>query len=423
MDNQIKIIVAHTDKQHSFYLAQALKEENYLFKYITTIYDRPRSLTSKAKKFLKGKNLKKANTRSCIGLDDSDVVQYNELFNLIITFLSRFPTCRDLCRRLRSINANSFGKKVAKYAIRNKVDAVIMFDTTAFSCFEYLKRNAPEIKCILDVTIMTRLYTKKIFEDISYLTNDTKIKDENLLLWDKKMMERYNREFKYTDFYLAASQIVRQSIEYCGVSREKIALNPYGVDIEKFFVNEKKETDSVLKLIVVGQLNRRKGIHQLLEIVSKYDKSQVVLDLVGGYEANSDIYLEYKNLNNIEFHGYVTHDKLYKLYQESDIFVLPSFAEGMALVGLEALASGLPLLCSDCTGVNDLIVDGYNGIVIRAGYIEDLYKGIEWFRENKKDIKLMSKNARSTAEEYTWNKYSKRTSSIISEYLEKDKLV
>lgn len=180
---------------------------------------------------------------------------------------------------------------------------------------------------------------------------------------------------------------------------------------------KKKNLSLPLKLIVVGQLNRRKGIHQLLEVVTQYKPQDVFLDLVGSYDETSDTYLKYKNCSNISFHGFITHDTLFKLYQEAHVFVLPSFAEGLALVGLEALASGLPLLCSDCSGVNDLISPYENGIVTRAGNLADIKNGIDWFRNHINEIPGMGINARKTAEKYTWDAYYKRTQDYVISFM------
>lgn len=414
---KMKVIVAHAEKQHSFYLAIAMKKAGMLDKYITTIYDRPQSLTNKVKKLLRGNTLKKASGRCCEALDDIEIIQINEFYNLVITFLSRFPVLRDLCRKLRNYNGRSFGVKVAKYAIKQNVDAVIMFDGYAYTCFEYLKKKAPNIKCILDVTIMSRPFTRKVFDQIANKTKDPDLRKENFYLYDNKFLKDYQKEYNYGDFFLAGSQIVKRSIEFCGVDKSVITVNPYGVDINKFFPVKKAIISGPLRLIVVGQLNRRKGIHQLLEVVAKYNANEVTLDLVGGYEVTSDIYLKYKDYDNIKFHGFVTHDILYKMYQNSHVFALPSFAEGMALVGLEALASGLPLLCSDCTGINDLVTPYENGIVTRVGEIEDIKKGVEWFRANMERIPDMSISARKKAEEYSWEAYYKRTIDAINRFL------
>lgn len=411
--NEYKVIVAHPERQHSFYLATALKRKGVLFKYITTVYDRPHSWTNKVKFFLRGKNKKKASGRYCNYLDDSEVVQFNEIFNLIIIFLARFPIFRDLCRLLRLRNGESFGIKVAKYAEKHNIDAVILFDTYAYSCFEYLKKKNSNIKCILDVTIMSKPYTRKVFDEIMNLTGDEKIREENFYLYDEQIMRNYKKEYEYGDYFLVGSQVVKESVLYCGVPENKVAVNPYGVDITKFNITEKSTSHTELKLIVVGQLNRRKGIHQLLHLVSQYRKEAVTLDLVGGFENTSDIYLNYKDCENITFHGFQTHDVLTKLYQEADVFVLPSFAEGLALVGLEAMASGLPIICSDCTGVNDLVVQYENGIVTRAGREEEIKAAINWFIEHKDKIPQMGRAAREKATEYTWDNYYERTSNFI----------
>lgn len=417
MENRYKIIVAHPERQHSFYLASAMKKAGMLDKYITTIYDRPQSMTNKIKRFLKGNNQKKANSRKFAALDDADVIQFNELNNLIITFLSRKPIFRDICRRLRDKNGKSFGIKVAKYAINNQADAVIMFDGYAYSCFEYLKRNAPQIKCILDVTIMSRPYTRKVFDHLAKETDDPMLKEENFYLYDNRFLKNFQKEYDLGDYFLVGSSIVKKSVEFCGIDDDKIAMNPYGVDINKFFAVKKEKLSLPLKLIVVGQLNRRKGIHQLLEVVTQYKPQDVFLDLVGSYDETSDTYLKYKNCSNISFHGFITHDTLFKLYQEAHVFVLPSFAEGLALVGLEALASGLPLLCSDCSGVNDLISPYENGIVTRAGNLADIKNGIDWFRNHINEIPEMGINARKTAEKYTWDAYYERTQECIAKFL------
>ena len=89
----MRVIVAHPDRQHSFFLATALKKKGILDAYITTIYDKETSITARVKKILKGNIKKKAASRKCEFLDDKDVIQYNELYNLCIFFCLNFPNC------------------------------------------------------------------------------------------------------------------------------------------------------------------------------------------------------------------------------------------------------------------------------------------------------------------------------------------
>ena len=71
----MKVLLVHPGKQHSFETAKALKEAGVFYKYVTTVYDKDNSLTNKIKHLLKGKNLKKANTRKCPYLKDEEVIQ------------------------------------------------------------------------------------------------------------------------------------------------------------------------------------------------------------------------------------------------------------------------------------------------------------------------------------------------------------
>ena len=77
------------------------------------------------------------------------------------------------------------------------------------------------------------------------------------------------------------------------------------------------------------------------------------------------------------------------------------------------MASGLPIICSDCTGVNDLVVQYENGIVTRAGREEEIKAAINWFIEHKDKIPQMGRAAREKATEYTWDNYYERTSNFI----------
>ena len=124
------------------------------------------------------------------------------------------------------------------------------------------------------------------------------------------------------------------------------------------------------------------------------------------------IYKKYSHCSNVNFLGFVNHDNLTKLYNESDVFIFPTLGEGYGLVVLEAMSCGLPVICSSNAGGNDAIIDGYNGFVFDAGDNEDMKKKIEWFIENNNEINKMGLNARRTAEKYTWDEYYKN---IINE--------
>ena len=78
----------------------------------------------------------------------------------------------------------------------------------------------------------------------------------------------------------------------------------------------------------------------------------------------------------------------------------------MAMVGLEAMSSGLPVICSKNTGLTDVVVDGENGYVFEAGNDDQLKKLLIELINRKSDLFRMGRKARSTAQKYTWDFYS-----------------
>ena len=403
-----KIIVAHPGKQHVFQLITALKEEGTLYKFITMVYDKDNSITGRLKKFLKGNNQKKAASRRLEVLDDNDVILLGESKGLFLIFLNKLGVGKKVSSYFYDRVQSQFAMRVAKYAVAHKADVLVMFDSNVHGAFDYVKKHSPATKCVLDVTIASRPVMKDIYIKDMAVTGGTELKTEQIYLWDDARLESYKKEFIISDYMLVGSEFVKKSIEYLTGPSERIVKIPYGVNISQFNISEKDYLNGPLRLFFVGGVNRRKGVHHLLNTVAGYSKDQVLLSLAGGYDPVSDLYQNFKDRENIIFEGFVTRDVVADHYARSHIFVLPSLAEGLALVGLEALASGLPVLCTLNTGVNDLIVDGENGFVVPASNPQVFKEKIDWFLQNRDKVKRMSSVARDSVENYSWVEYHKK---------------
>ena len=108
------------------------------------------------------------------------------------------------------------------------------------------------------------------------------------------------------------------------------------------------------------------------------------------------------------------------MYRTSDVFVLPSLGEGLAQVGIEAMSSGLPIIVTENSGVNDLIKTGKEGMIIPVSDTNALYEAMKWFVDNKSEISKMGKYAYETAQKYTWNYYERNVCKAIKEILHID---
>jgi len=179
------------------------------------------------------------------------------------------------------------------------------------------------------------------------------------------------------DYVIGISEgIVQEAKSY---RAKKVVKIPIPVNLDYFFsksVNSREfSLDRKPIILFVGQIKGVKGIHNLIEalhILKKEDGPTPKLLIAGDITDQDDagFYQELKSRAkglDIEFLGWIPHENLPEIYQKADIFVLPSFSEGLGMVIMEAMASGLPVIAARTSGSKELIEDGINGFLINAG--------------------------------------------------------
>ena len=142
-----------------------------------------------------------------------------------------------------------------------------------------------------------------------------------------------------------------------GLDKSKVEIIGIGYN-NKLFINNRAGSqcvDPTEKLLFVGKVCRKKGVLSLVKAINLLDDENIELDIVGG-AGNKDEYDEIvceskKTKSKINFLPPMTQDKLAIEYNNHDIFILPSFFEGMPLVPLEAMACGCKVVISDLPGV------------------------------------------------------------------------
>ena len=113
-------------------------------------------------------------------------------------------------------------------------------------------------------------------------------------------------------------------------------------------------------------------------------------------------------------------EKIAEMYQAADVYVLPSYREGLPLTLFEAMASGLPIVASPVNGIPYEMKDPENGFLVRYGDIENLEKSIIELIDNKELSRTISKNNIDKAKKYNWDIIAKRTIGLYKEILKKD---
>ena len=190
--------------------------------------------------------------------------------------------------------------------------------------------------------------------------------DEMPFFWQRELLE-----YELADYISIPSSFVQDSFLRQGVPEEKLLVNPYGVDLSAFRKLEK--TDDTFRVINVGGFNLRKGSHYLLQAFTELNLQDAEFWHVGSVSPEMQPIIEKFANDNCTFHGHQPQDQLYKFYSQASVFALASIEEGMAMVQCQAMACGLPLICTTNTGGADLIGgEGHAGYVVPIRDVEAL---------------------------------------------------
>ncbi len=201
------------------------------------------------------------------------------------------------------------------------------------------------------------------------------------------------------------------------VDKSKIEIIPNGMDpilYKKVIPNNFKKNLGIKGGLVLffGRLNPTKGPEVLaktaLEILK--ERKDVYFLFIGPDEGKKEEVIEItKNEKNIQVLAPIRDKrKIAEMYQAADVYVLPSYREGLPLTLFEAYASGLPVIASPVNGIPYELKDGENGFLVEYGDIKNLKKKILQVLDDKKLANKLSENNKIKAKNYSWDIIEKR---------------
>ena len=214
------------------------------------------------------------------------------------------------------------------------------------------------------------------------------------------------------------------------IDEAKVRIVPNGVDPEKFKPIENQEAvkrqfglGDKPCVLFVGSLIPRKGLPFLIEAAKKIvkEQSETKFLIVGEGPlrkklANS---LEAANLSgNFTFLGNVKEDRLPAVYNCADVFALPSIQEGQGIVLLEAQASAKPVVAFNIGGVNEALLNGETGLLVKRGSTDMLADAIMKLLSDKALREKMGANGRRfVTENFTWDICAQKMLQVYREAL------
>jgi glycosyltransferase involved in cell wall biosynthesis len=185
-----------------------------------------------------------------------------------------------------------------------------------------------------------------------------------------------------------------------GLSEEKLAVVPYGVDLEAFHPRPPgDEVDAPFRILFAGRISLQKGVPYLLQAYNRLrgGSSSIELWLAGKMDRELSRLLHAERLP-VRVLGQLSRERLAEVYREVSVFVLPSLQEGLATVLAQALASGLPVIATPNSGAEDLIEDGLEGFIVPPRSSDALQEMIEMLLLDPMRRQEMGQRARARAE-------------------------
>lgn len=309
----------------------------------------------------------------------------------------------------------AFGRDVVQRGFGD-AKAVYSFNGAAVEIFEAAKARG--LKCILDMTIAPLEVIEQLlaeereqFPGFEWSSNVPNPAD--------KLIERERAEWSLADLILCGSEYVLQSLNQIGVAPSKCRVARWGYSGPSISVDRSQRIDP-LRVLIAGTVELRKGAPYVLKAAEQFNSKDVHFRFVGPSLANGRTFEEYylgdlDVRGIVEFAGAIPRSEMTREYQNADVLLHPSLAEGSANVCYEAMAHGLPVIATPNAG--SAITDGVDGIIIPIRDSQAIANALLILRDDPGLRLRMGEAARKRAASLTINEYQTQLEAAVRSVL------
>ena len=222
-------------------------------------------------------------------------------------------------------------------------------------------------------------------------------------IYHNLMYKKYYKNISYFHLFAGNTDKLNDLRQYFNFKLKKTVVLPSGVDPSLFYPDY-NVANKKIKFLFVAALQAGKGLDLLLPLIDRIDSNNIEFHIAGGGELADKI----KANKRIIYHGILSDTDLAKLYRKCDVFIYPSHADTFSLVTLQALSSGLYVMCSDSLkGIFDDFENKY--LEYLPLDIEKWYSRVNEIIHNKNIIKHDKKDEYDfVINNYDWEIISKK---------------
>ncbi|MDJ1114266.1 glycosyltransferase [Microbacterium dauci] len=217
------------------------------------------------------------------------------------------------------------------------------------------------------------------------------------------------RKFADAAFAVTVSDFNQAFLERTLPSTDRVSRLYNGLELDRFPVRPRPVRSGPLHVAAVGRLVAKKGFDVLIRAVAELraEGVDVLVELAGTGELQGDLAAQIAAADlddRVRLAGPLPQHDVARLLAASDVFVAPCVvsadgnADGLPTVLLEAMATGVPCISTDVTGIPEIVRDGETGVLCRAGSVDDLVAALRGFADGTTDAAAISARARRLVE-------------------------
>ena len=182
------------------------------------------------------------------------------------------------------------------------------------------------------------------------------------------------------------------------------------------------ETKQPLVFLFLGAIGKRKGIFDLLEVLSE-NKNKLMDKMVlliggNGEEKKLTDYIQENELSSwVKFVGWVNGEKKKSLLLQSNVYILPSYNEGLPLSILEAMSYQLAIISTPIGGIPEVVKEGINGYLVNPGDKTALFQSITNVLQNPEQVSTFGEGSMKLVEPYYAENVIPKLTSVYERHL------
>ena len=188
---------------------------------------------------------------------------------------------------------------------------------------------------------------------------------------------------------------------------KKYIVIPNGINTSKYKQKEVYFPTDKITIFMASRMNKLRDHKTLIEAVKLVFKKHknIQLRIAGDGDTLLSLQKKYSKLLFVQFLGNINQSKIIKELHLADIYIHATFAETFSTAILQAMSTGLPIICSNIEGTRHMVTNNEEGLLYQSQNIDDLYNKInELISNNKKAILLGNNSRRKVIDKYAINR-------------------